>query len=274
MLLKDPAIVILDEATAHLDSENEALIQQALAEALAGRTSIVIAHRLSTIQAADQILVLDDGRIVERGTHDELSRPAASTPTSTRRSTRRPSPDAPEPLMRWTVHGERSLYESDWVQPRAGRRGDPDGSASSTTSCACRTRRPASSSRDPDRGVLLLWRHRFITDTWGWEIPAGRVEAGETPEEAARARGARGDGLAARPRAPSRDATTRRTAWPTSASTCSSPTARPTSASRPTSARPSASSGCRSTRCAASSRAGEMRDGLSLTAVLYALCFS
>jgi ATP-binding cassette subfamily B protein len=72
MLLKDPAIVILDEATSHLDAENEVLIQEALAEGLAGRTSIVIAHRLSTIQAADQILVLDEGRIVERGTHAEL----------------------------------------------------------------------------------------------------------------------------------------------------------------------------------------------------------
>src|SRR5438309_6286907 len=67
VLLKDPAVVILDEATAHLDSETELLIQQALATALAGRTSIVIAHRLSTIQAADQILVFDEGRIVERG---------------------------------------------------------------------------------------------------------------------------------------------------------------------------------------------------------------
>ncbi len=73
VLLKAPAIVILDEATAHLDSETEVLIQQALAEALAGRTSLVIAHRLSTIQAADQILVLDGGRIIERGTHEVLS---------------------------------------------------------------------------------------------------------------------------------------------------------------------------------------------------------
>jgi ATP-binding cassette subfamily B protein len=72
MLLKDPAVVILDEATAHLDSETELLVQQALATALDGRTSIVIAHRLSTIRAAHQILVLDAGRIVERGTHDEL----------------------------------------------------------------------------------------------------------------------------------------------------------------------------------------------------------
>jgi ATP-binding cassette subfamily B protein len=72
VLLKDPAIVVLDEATAHLDSETELLVQQALGTALDGRTSIVIAHRLSTIQAADQILVIDDGRIVERGTHAEL----------------------------------------------------------------------------------------------------------------------------------------------------------------------------------------------------------
>ncbi|HSS10402.1 MAG TPA: ABC transporter ATP-binding protein [Acidimicrobiales bacterium] len=72
VLLKDPAIVILDEATAHLDSETELLIQQALAVALAGRTSVVIAHRLSTIQAADQILVLDGGQIVERGRHEAL----------------------------------------------------------------------------------------------------------------------------------------------------------------------------------------------------------
>jgi ATP-binding cassette subfamily B protein len=72
VLLKAPAIVILDEATAHLDSETEVLVQAALAEALVGRTSIVIAHRLSTIQAADEILVVDDGRIVERGRHSEL----------------------------------------------------------------------------------------------------------------------------------------------------------------------------------------------------------
>ena len=72
VFLKNPAIVILDEATAHLDSETEQLVQQALAAALAGRTSVVIAHRLSTIQAADQILVVDQGRIVARGTHAEL----------------------------------------------------------------------------------------------------------------------------------------------------------------------------------------------------------
>ncbi|MEY3345641.1 MAG: hypothetical protein RLZZ581_435 [Actinomycetota bacterium] len=72
LLLKAPRIVVLDEATAHLDSENEALVQQALATALKERTSIVIAHRLSTVRAADQILVIDDGLIKERGRHDEL----------------------------------------------------------------------------------------------------------------------------------------------------------------------------------------------------------
>ena len=72
LLLKAPSVVVLDEATAHLDSESEVAIQRALATALAGRTSLVIAHRLSTVRAADQILVIDDGQIVERGTHDEL----------------------------------------------------------------------------------------------------------------------------------------------------------------------------------------------------------
>ena len=72
LLLKQPSLVILDEATAHLDSENEALVQAALKEALVGRTSIVIAHRLSTIAHADQILVIDNGEIVEQGKHEHL----------------------------------------------------------------------------------------------------------------------------------------------------------------------------------------------------------
>jgi len=72
LLLKAPSVVVLDEATAHLDSESEVAVQRALKTALAGRTSLVIAHRLSTIREADQILVVDDGRVVERGTHDEL----------------------------------------------------------------------------------------------------------------------------------------------------------------------------------------------------------
>ncbi|MFE0155328.1 ABC transporter ATP-binding protein [Nonomuraea sp. NPDC059007] len=72
LLLKAPRVVVLDEATAHLDSESESAVQQALKTALAGRTSLVIAHRLSTIREADTILVVQDGRIAERGGHDEL----------------------------------------------------------------------------------------------------------------------------------------------------------------------------------------------------------
>jgi ABC-type multidrug transport system fused ATPase/permease subunit len=72
LLLARPRVVVLDEATAHLDSTSEAAVQEALGEALQGRTAIVIAHRLSTIRAADQILVLEEGRVVERGTHTEL----------------------------------------------------------------------------------------------------------------------------------------------------------------------------------------------------------
>jgi ABC-type multidrug transport system fused ATPase/permease subunit len=72
LLLAQPKVVVLDEATAHLDSESEAAVGEALTHALAGRTALVIAHRLSTVRAADQILVLEHGEIVERGTHDEL----------------------------------------------------------------------------------------------------------------------------------------------------------------------------------------------------------
>lgn len=72
LLLKGPGLVVLDEATAHLDSESEAAVQRALDGALEGRTALVIAHRLSTVRGADQILVVDDGRIVERGTHRQL----------------------------------------------------------------------------------------------------------------------------------------------------------------------------------------------------------
>lgn len=88
--------------------------------------------------------------------------------------------------MRWTVHGERFVYESPWValslvdvELSDGRRIDHH---------VVRMPRPAVGVvvHDPERGVLLLWRHRFITDTWGWEIPAGRVDEGETEEEAAR----------------------------------------------------------------------------------------
>jgi ATP-binding cassette subfamily B protein len=72
LMIKAPAVVLLDEATAHLDSESEAAVQRALSNTLVGRTSIVIAHRLSTVRAADQILVVESGHIVERGRHTEL----------------------------------------------------------------------------------------------------------------------------------------------------------------------------------------------------------
>lgn len=87
--------------------------------------------------------------------------------------------------MRWTVHGERSIYDSEWmrlvlvdVEIPGVERFDHH---------VVRFPQAASGTvvHDPERGVLLLWRHRFITDTWGWEIPAGRIEAGETPEAAA-----------------------------------------------------------------------------------------
>jgi ATP-binding cassette subfamily B protein len=73
-VLADPKVLILDEATSNIDSQTELLVQQALHKLLAGRTSLVIAHRLSTIRAADQVLVLDGGRLIERGTHQSLLR--------------------------------------------------------------------------------------------------------------------------------------------------------------------------------------------------------
>jgi 8-oxo-dGTP pyrophosphatase MutT (NUDIX family) len=88
-------------------------------------------------------------------------------------------------MVRWTVHGERSLYESDWVNLRLADVELPEGERFEHH--VVRAPQPAVGTviADPDRGVLLLWRHRFITDTWGWEIPAGRVEQGEALADAA-----------------------------------------------------------------------------------------
>ena len=87
--------------------------------------------------------------------------------------------------MRWTVHGERSIYDSEWVRLVLVDVEVPGGPRFDHHV----VRHPQAASgtvvHDPARGVLLLWRHRFITDTWGWEIPAGRIEVGETPEQAA-----------------------------------------------------------------------------------------
>jgi 8-oxo-dGTP pyrophosphatase MutT (NUDIX family) len=88
--------------------------------------------------------------------------------------------------MRWTVHGERWLYESDWVSLSLVDVELPSGARFEHHV----VRMPAAAAGvvvdDPERGVLLLWRHRFTTDSWGWEIPAGRIDVGETPEVAGR----------------------------------------------------------------------------------------
>ena len=116
LLLKAPDVVVLDEATAHLDSESEVAVQRALETALAGRTSLVIAHRLSTVRGADEILVVDGGRIVERGRHGallaadglyaELYRTSSPTRTPT---------DLPGPACR-----SRPVSRPDARQPDAG----------------------------------------------------------------------------------------------------------------------------------------------------------
>lgn len=87
--------------------------------------------------------------------------------------------------MRWTVHGERSLYESEWMNLRLVDVELPSGERFEHHVLRIPREAAAAVVRDPDRGVLLLWRHRFVTDTWGWEIPGGRIDDGESPEEAA-----------------------------------------------------------------------------------------
>ena len=102
LLLKAPRIIVLDEATAHLDSESEAAVQRALDTALEGRTSMVIAHRLSTVRSADQILVVDGGRIVEPRHPRRAARPRRALPPALRHAVRRPSATTasdPEPAL-------------------------------------------------------------------------------------------------------------------------------------------------------------------------------
>ena len=87
--------------------------------------------------------------------------------------------------MRWTTHGERPLYESDWMRLVLVDVELPDGHRFDHHVLRTPNHAAGTVVHDPDRGVLLLWRHRFITDTWGWEIPAGRVDPGEAPGTAA-----------------------------------------------------------------------------------------
>lgn len=87
--------------------------------------------------------------------------------------------------MRWIVHGERSLYESEWVGLALVDVEVPGGARFEHHVVRMPNQAAGTVVHDPGRGVLLLWRHRFITDTWGWEIPAGRIDPGEQPEQAA-----------------------------------------------------------------------------------------
>jgi 8-oxo-dGTP pyrophosphatase MutT (NUDIX family) len=88
-------------------------------------------------------------------------------------------------LTRWTVHGERKIYESDWVTLALADVELPDGNRFEHHLVRIPQQAAAVIVHDSERGVLMLWRHRFITDTWGWEVPAGRIEPGETPRDAA-----------------------------------------------------------------------------------------
>jgi ABC-type multidrug transport system fused ATPase/permease subunit len=125
-LLAEPRILILDEATSSLDSESEAMIQSGLASSCMGRTTFVIAHRLSTIRRADQILVVEQGLIVERGNHGELFANAAATTTSTPASTAskptsfsRPAKATKLKTKKWAKAGKRSARKRDCFKQRS-----------------------------------------------------------------------------------------------------------------------------------------------------------
>lgn len=87
--------------------------------------------------------------------------------------------------MRWTVHGERTLYDSEWIRLTLVDVEIPGQARFEHHVVRVPHHAAGTVVHDPDRGLLMLWRHRFITDTWGWEIPAGRIDAGETPEQTA-----------------------------------------------------------------------------------------
>jgi 8-oxo-dGDP phosphatase len=87
--------------------------------------------------------------------------------------------------VRWTIHGEREIYGSEWMRMVLVDVEVPGGPRFDHHVVRFPNKAAGTIVHDPDRGVLLLWRHRFITDTWGWELPAGRIDPGETPEEAA-----------------------------------------------------------------------------------------
>ncbi len=90
--------------------------------------------------------------------------------------------------MRWTVHGERAIYESEWIRLVLTDIEIPGAERFEHHVVRMPQQAAGAVVFDPDRGLLLLWRHRFVTDTWGWEIPAGRIDPGETPMDAAAAR--------------------------------------------------------------------------------------
>jgi ATP-binding cassette subfamily B protein len=131
LLLKAPPIVILDEATAHLDSESEAAIQRALKTALKGRTSLVIAHRLSTVREAHQILVVDEGRIAEHGTHEELLAAGGLYAELYHTQFSRQGTDVLEPAVRTTPTAMAAASRPGWPPPpEAGMHGPrPNGAA-------------------------------------------------------------------------------------------------------------------------------------------------